>query len=154
MDGEYKTGSVNFDAKFKEEARLLTGVAMCKNMDGSIQTKRLPMFSYSGKIVVGVKKYERMIKQQIALEKLKVDDPPEKWLIGSGKTDFHAKSKLTHLPHLSNYYKTKLRKMYNVHTLGDIHEMGTTCCFSSSSNSLRIPKTACGQSVALHNSAN
>ena len=128
LDGEYKTASVNFDAKFKEEARLLAGVAMCANLDGSIQTKRLPMFSYSGKIVVGVKKYERMIKQQITLDKLKVNDPPTKWLIGSNKTEFHANSKLTHLPHLSDYYKSKLRKMYNVQTLADLHQMDLSKC--------------------------
>ena len=53
--------------KYDAQVRLCLGVAMVKNADGSLIGIRLPLFGYSGKVLVSWKNWNKLIREEIKL---------------------------------------------------------------------------------------
>jgi hypothetical protein len=51
--------------KYAEEVRLCLGVVKVKLDDGTEEGKRLPVFDYSGKVILTIKDYERKVAEEI-----------------------------------------------------------------------------------------
>ena len=54
---QYNEEKFNIRFKFEQQARFMFGVTMVESENGTLEGKRLPMYTYSGKKIVGMAKY-------------------------------------------------------------------------------------------------
>ena len=65
--GEYIANKgTQLNMKYAEEVRLCLGVAKCKLEDGTVVGKRLPLFDYSGKVILTIKDYNKKVMEELA----------------------------------------------------------------------------------------
>ena len=68
----------NIRFKFEQQARFMLGVTMVQNKNGTIDGKRLPMYTYSGKKIVGMGKYSE--GHETSIEKAKKSNSVRTWV--------------------------------------------------------------------------
>ena len=85
----------------------------------------MSLYFYSDKKVVGIKKYETLLKQQISLLRQEYskskDKHKSKWTVYAS-SKFFSDDKISKIENFTPYIIQKMRKKFHVYTIEDLHK--------------------------------